>query len=74
MSVRTIANYLSIAKIPCTRYRSQNLHMQKMCTKLFPKSLTDDHKNNWDMMKRELLECDQNKLDFLASVITDCET
>lgn len=48
--------------------------MQKVCAKLVPKLLTDDHKNSRVMIAVELLERVQNKPDFLDNVITGDET
>ncbi|XP_011860249.1 PREDICTED: putative uncharacterized protein FLJ37770 [Vollenhovia emeryi] len=74
MSIRMIAETLSIPKTTVHDIVTNNLHMREVCGKLVPKLLTDDHKNNRMMVARELLECVQNKPDFLDNVITSDET
>jgi hypothetical protein len=69
-----IAETLSIPKTAVHDIVTDNLHMRKVCAKMVPKLLTDDHKNSRVTIAGELLERVQNKPDFLDNVITGDET
>ena len=74
MSVRMIAETLSIPKSIVHGIVIDNLNMRKVCAKLVPKILTDDHKTNRVLIASELLERVQSEPDFLNNVITGDET
>jgi len=73
MSVRMMAGTLNIPKTTGHDIVSNKLHMRKVCTRLVPKLLTDDHKNNRMTIATKLLKRVQNKPDFsdhgLATVL-----
>lgn len=56
-----IAEIFNIPKITVHNIISNNLNTQKVCAKLEPKLLTDNHKNNRVTIATKLLECFQKK-------------
>ena len=73
VSVRLIADQVGLPKSIVHEIVTTKLQMWKVCTKLVPKVLTDEQKENRVSISRELLDHVRGDPDFLEQVITGDE-
>jgi len=74
LAVRMIASELNLNHTTFHQILTQELTMRKLCTKIVPKNLTIEQKDNRKDMYLHLLERIQSDRNFLKSVITGGET
>ncbi|XP_011699262.1 PREDICTED: putative uncharacterized protein FLJ37770, partial [Wasmannia auropunctata] len=74
LSIQQIADTLHMSKFTVHRIVTEDLQMRKVCAKLVPKVLTEDHKELRVLRCQELLDLIQNEPDFLNFVVTGDES
>ena len=74
LTVRMIAEELSMNRETVRTILVQELGMRKVCAKMVPKLLTDDQKEHRVNVCRDLLERIRDDPEFLGQVITGDET
>ena len=72
--VRMIAEELSINKDTVWSIITENLEMRKVCTKMVPKLLSEDQKQQRVTVCQDIIECLKDDPDLLRRVITDDES
>jgi hypothetical protein len=73
LTVREVAEDVSISKTVCHEILTENLGMHRIATKFVPRLLTDDRKQNRGDVSKELLDR-ANDDNFLKNIITGDET
>ena len=74
LTVRMIAYELGMNKETVRTILTEDLGMRKVCAKMVPKLLTDDHKDIRTNVCRNILQMIEEEPDFLGKVITGDET
>jgi histone-lysine N-methyltransferase SETMAR len=73
LTVRKVAEEVSISKTVCHEILPKNLGMHRIAAKFLPRLLTDDQKRNRVDVSQELLDRANND-NFLENIITGDET
>jgi hypothetical protein len=66
LNVRLIAEDVGLPKTDVHRIITEDLHMRKICTKLVPKNLSDEQKDNRVLVSRELLDRVTSEADLIS--------
>ena len=74
LTVRMLAYELEMNRQTVRTILTDNLGMRKVCAKMVPKLLTDDHKEHRVKVCRDILEKIDEEPEFLGKVITGDET
>ena len=74
LTVRMLAYELGMNRETVRTILTDNLGMRKVCTKMVPKLLSDDHKEHRVNVCRNILETIDEEPEFLGKVITGDET
>jgi len=74
LTVREVAEELSISKTVCHEILTENLGMHSSAAKFVPRLLTDDQKQNRVDVSQELLDQANDDDNFLKNIITGDET
>ena len=74
LTVREVAEEVSISKTVCHEILTENLGMHRIAAKFVPRLLTDDQKQNRVDVSQELLDRANGDDNFLKNIITGYET
>ena len=74
MTVRMIDSELNLNHQTIHDILTEELGMQEICAKLFPKNLTNEQKENWRNVYLDLFERIKNDENFFKYVITGDES
>ena len=74
LTVREVAEEVSISKIVCHEILTENLGMNRVAAKFVPRLLTDDQKQNRVDVSQEFLDRANGNDNFLKNIITGDET
>jgi len=73
VTVREVAEEVSISKTVCHEILTENLGMHRIAAKFVPRLLTDDQKQNRVDVSQELLDRANDDDNFLENIITGDE-
>ena len=74
LTVREVAEEVSISKMACHEILTENLGMHRIAAKSVPRLLTDDQKQNRVDVSQELLDRANGDDNILKNIITGDET
>ena len=74
MTVREVAEEVSISKTACNEILTENLYMHRIAAKFVPRQLTDVQKQNGVDVSQEILYRANGNYNILKNIITGNET